>query len=134
MTGSGPHQTSPPHAELANIHQQGELHNHEHGNHVDNRQEGSSQTLNAGGSGYRRRSHLVHEQTDEKDLQREIDDLKRNFIVHNENKPFLALMFLPTTIEMLVTENAQKLHLVNPITVRRNILARGSEEVHLGEG
>ena len=76
----------------------------------------------------------MHEQTDEKDLQREIDDLKRNFIVHNENKPFLALMFLPTTIEMLVTENAQKLHLVNPIPVRRNILARGSEEVHLGEG
>ena len=68
MAGSGPHQTSPPHAESANIHQQGELHNLEHGNHVDNQQEGSSQTLNVGGSGYRWRSHLVHEQTDEKDL------------------------------------------------------------------
>ena len=28
-------------------------------------------------SGYRRRSHLVHEQVDEKDLQREIKDLKK---------------------------------------------------------
>ena len=51
--GSGPHQTSSHHAESANIHhQQGELHNLEHGNHMDNQQEGSSQTLHAGGSGY----------------------------------------------------------------------------------
>ena len=35
------------------------------------------QTLHTGRSGYRRRSHLVHEQVDEKDLQREIDDLKK---------------------------------------------------------
>ena len=33
--------------------------------------------LHTGGGGYRRRSHLVHEQVDEKDLQREIDDLKK---------------------------------------------------------
>ena len=77
MAGSGPHQTSPPHAESANIHQQGELHNLEHGNHMDNQQEGSSQTFHAGGSGYRWRSHLVHKQADEKDLQREINDLKK---------------------------------------------------------
>ena len=69
MAGSEPHQTSPPHAKSANIHQQGELHNLEHGNHVDNQQEGSSQTLYADGSVYRRMSHLVHEQADEKDLQ-----------------------------------------------------------------
>ena len=80
MVGSGPHQTSPPHAESTNIHQQGELHNLEHGNHMDNQQEGSLQTLHAGGSGYRRRSHLVHEQVDEKDLQREIDDLKKKLL------------------------------------------------------
>ena len=77
MAGSGPHQTSPPHAESANIHQQGKLHNLEHGNHMDNQQEGSSQTLHVGGSGYRRRSHLVHKQANEKDLQWEIDDLKK---------------------------------------------------------
>ena len=44
---------------------------------MDNQQEGSLQTLYTGGGGYRRRSHLVHEQADEKDLQREIDDLKK---------------------------------------------------------
>ena len=77
MVGSGPQQISPPHAESVNVHQQGELHNLEHGNHVDNQQEGSSQTIHAGRSGYRRRSHLVHEQADEKDLQRGIEDLKR---------------------------------------------------------
>ena len=52
--------------------------------------------------------------------------------MHNENKPLLALMFLPMTTEMPVTENAQKLHLVNLIPVRRNILTRGGEGVHLG--
>ena len=30
-----------------------------------------------GGSGYRRRGHAIHEQADEKALQREIDDLKK---------------------------------------------------------
>ena len=44
---------------------------------MDNQQEGSLQTLHTGGNGYRRRSHLVHEQVDENDLQREIDDLKK---------------------------------------------------------
>ena len=44
---------------------------------MDNQQEGSSQTLHAGGSGYRWKSHLVHEQANEKDLQWEIDDLNR---------------------------------------------------------
>ena len=71
------HQTSPHHAESANVHQQGELHDLEHGNDMGNQQEGSLQTLHTGGSGYRPRRHLVHEQADEKDLQREIDDLKK---------------------------------------------------------
>ena len=77
MADSRPHQTSQHHAESANVHQQGELHDLEHGNDMDNQQEGSLQTLHIGGSGYWRRSHLVHEQTDEKDLQWEIDDLKK---------------------------------------------------------
>ena len=77
IAGSGPHQTSPHYAESANIHQQGKLHDLEHGNDMDNQQEGSLQTLHTGGSGYRRRSHLVPEQVDEKDLQREINDLKK---------------------------------------------------------
>ena len=77
MVGLGPHEICLPHSESVNVHQQDELHNLEHGNHVGNQQEGSSQTLHAGRSGYRRRSHLVHEQVDEKDLQREIEDLKK---------------------------------------------------------
>ena len=77
MAGSGPHQTSPHHAESANVHQQGELHNLEHGNDMDNQQEGSLQTLHIGGSGYQRRGHAIHEQVDEKVMQREIDDLKK---------------------------------------------------------
>ena len=77
MASSGPHQISPHHTESANVYQQGELHDLEHGNDIDNQQESSLQTLHTGGSGYRRRSHLVHEQADEKDLQQEIDDLKK---------------------------------------------------------
>ena len=53
MAGSGPQQISPPHAESVNVHQQSELHNLEHGNHVDNQQEDSLQMLHAGRSGYR---------------------------------------------------------------------------------
>ena len=59
---------------------------------------------------------------------------KRDFVEHNENKPLPALMFLPMMTKMPVTENAQKLHLVSPIPVKRNILARGGEGVHLGGG
>ena len=77
MAGSGPHQISSYHAESANVHQQGELHDLEHGNDMDNQQEGSLQTLHTDGSGYRRRSHLIHKQADEKAMQREIDGLKK---------------------------------------------------------
>ena len=77
MAGSGPQQISPPHAESVNVNQQGELHNLEQENHVDNQREGSSQTIHAGRSGYRRKSHLVQEHADEKDLQREIENLKK---------------------------------------------------------
>ena len=68
MAGSGPHQTSLHHAESVNIHQQGELHV-EHGNDMDNQQEGSLQTYHAGGSGYQRRGHAIPEQVDEKAMQ-----------------------------------------------------------------
>ena len=77
MAGSGPQQISPPYAESMNVNQQSELHNLEQGNHVDNQREGSSQTIHVGRSGYQRRSHLVQEHADEKDLQQEIEDLKK---------------------------------------------------------
>ena len=77
MAGSEPHQTSLHYAESANVHQQGELYDLEREKDMDNQQEGSLQTLHIGGSGYRRRSHAMHEQGDEKVMQREINDLKK---------------------------------------------------------
>ena len=77
MAGSRPRQTSPHHAESANVHQQGELHDLEREKDMDNQQEGSLQMLHTGGSDYRRRGHVIHEQVDEKAMQREIDDLKK---------------------------------------------------------
>ena len=77
MAGSGPHQISLHHAKSGNVHPHGELHNLECEKDMDNQQEGSLQTLHIGGSGYRRRGHAIHEQGDEKAMQREIDDLKK---------------------------------------------------------
>ena len=77
MAGSEPHQTSPHHAESTNVHQQGELHDLEREKDMDNQQEGSLQTFHTGGNGYRRRGHAVHEQSDEKAMQQEIDNLKK---------------------------------------------------------
>ena len=54
--------------------------------------------------------------------------------MHNENKPLPTLTFLSMMTKMPITENVQKLHLVNRIPVKRNILAKGGEEVHLGGG
>ena len=65
MAGLEPQQTSPPHAESVNVNQQDELHNLEGENHVDNQRKGSSRTIHAGRSDYRRRSHLVQEHADE---------------------------------------------------------------------
>ena len=77
MAGLGPHQTSPHHAESANIRQQDELHNLECEKDLDNYQEGSLQTLHTGGSSFQRKGRAVHKHGDEKAMQREIDDLKR---------------------------------------------------------
>ena len=77
MAGSGPHQTSPHHAESANVRQQDEFHDLEREKDLDNYQEGSLQTLHTGGSSFWRKGLAVHEQGDEKAMQREINDLKR---------------------------------------------------------
>ena len=66
MARSGPHQTSPHHAELANVRQQDELHDLEREKDLDNYQEGSLQTLHTSGSDFQRKSLVVHEQGDEK--------------------------------------------------------------------
>ena len=44
---------------------------------MDNQREGSSRTIHAGRSGYRRRGHLVQEHADEEGLQRQIENLKK---------------------------------------------------------
>ena len=77
MVGSGPHQTSPHQAESANIRQQDEFLNLEHERDRENYQEGNMHTVHTGGSGYKRKGHAAHEQGDEKAMQREIDDLKK---------------------------------------------------------
>ena len=69
MVGSRLYQTSLHHAESANVHQQGELHDLEREEDMDNQQEDSLQTLHTGGSGYRRRGYAMHEQGDEKAMQ-----------------------------------------------------------------
>ena len=66
MARSGPHQTSPHHAESANVRQQDELHDLEREKDLDNYLERSLQTLYTGGSGFRRKGRAVHEQGDEK--------------------------------------------------------------------
>ena len=63
--------------ESANVRQQDEFLNLEREKDLDNYQEGSLHTVHTGGSGFRRKGHAVHEQGDEKAMQREIDDLKR---------------------------------------------------------
>ena len=52
MAGSGSHQISPHHAESTNTHQQGKLHDLEHGDDMNNQQKGSLQTLHTDGSSY----------------------------------------------------------------------------------
>ena len=77
MAGSRPHQTSPHQAASVNVCQQEEFLNLEREKDLDNHQEGSLHAVHTGGSGFRRKGHAVHEQDDEKAMQRDINDLKR---------------------------------------------------------
>ena len=77
MAGSGPHQTSLHRAESANVRQPDEFLNLEHQKDLENYQEGSLYTVHTNGSDFRRKDHTAHELGDEKAMQREIDDLKK---------------------------------------------------------
>ena len=77
MAGSGPHQTSPHQAEFANVRQQDEFLNLERERDWENHQEGSVHTIHTGGNGFQRKGHVSHEQYDDKAMQWEIDDLKK---------------------------------------------------------
>ena len=77
MAGLSPHQASPHQAESANVHQQDDFLNLERKRDRENYQKGSVHTIHTSGSGFRRRSHVPHERDDNKAMQREIDDLKK---------------------------------------------------------
>ena len=77
MAGLGPHQTSPHQVKSANVRQQDEFLNLERERDRENYQEGSVNTIHTGGSDFRRKAHVAHEQGDNKAMQQEIDDLKK---------------------------------------------------------
>ena len=77
MAGLSPHQASPHQAESANVHQQDDFLNLECKRDRKNYQEGSVHTIHIGESGFQRKGHLSHERDDNKAMQREIDDLKK---------------------------------------------------------
>ena len=77
MAGSSPHQTSPHQAKSANVRQQDEFLNLERERDWENYQEGNMHIVHTGGSSFRRKGHVAHKQGDEKSMQREIDDLKK---------------------------------------------------------
>ena len=77
MAGSDPHQTSLHQEKSANVRQQDEFLNLERERDQENYQEGNVHTIHTGGSSFRRKGHVSHEQYDEKAMQREIDDLKK---------------------------------------------------------
>ena len=77
MAGLSPHQTSPHQAESANVHQQDDFLNLERERDWENYQEGNVHTTHTSGSHFRRRSHISHGRGDNKGMQREIDELKK---------------------------------------------------------
>ena len=77
MAGSCPHQTSLHQAESANFHQQDDFLNLERERDRKKYQEGSVHTTHTSVSHFRRGSHLSHGRDDNKAMQREIDDLKK---------------------------------------------------------
>ena len=77
MAGLGPHQTSLHQAKSTNVRQQDEFLNIERERDRENYQEGSMHTIHTGGSAFRRKGHVAHEQSDEKAMQRKINDLKK---------------------------------------------------------
>ena len=77
MAGSGSHQTSLHQAEFANVRQQDEFLNLERERDRQNYQEGSVHIIHTDGSGFRRKRNVSHERDNDKTMQQEIDDLKK---------------------------------------------------------
>ena len=77
MVGSSPHQTSPHQAESANVHQQDEFLNLDRERDRQNYQEGSMHSIHIDGSGCWRKRDVSRERDNDKTMQQEIDDLKK---------------------------------------------------------
>ena len=77
MVGSGPHQTSPHQAESANVRQQEEFLNLEHERDRQNHEEGSVHSIHTDGSSFQRKRDVSFERNNDKTMQQEIDDLKK---------------------------------------------------------
>ena len=77
MAGSSPHQVSPHQVESMNVHQLDDFLDLKRKRDRENYQEGSVHTIDTGGSGFWRKCHIAHEQGDDKAMQQEIDDLKK---------------------------------------------------------
>ena len=77
MAWLGPHQTSPHQAESVNIRQQDKFLNLERERDRQNYQEGSVHSIHTDGSDFRRKRNISHERDNNKTMQQEIDDLKK---------------------------------------------------------
>ena len=77
MAWLGPHQTSPHQAESVNIRQQDKFLNLERERDRQNYQEGSMHSIHTDGSDFRRKRNISHERDNNKTMQQEIDDLKK---------------------------------------------------------
>ena len=131
MAGSSPHQTSPHQAKSANVRQQDEFLNLERERDRKNYQKGSMHTVHTGGSDFRRKCHVVHEQGDEKAMQQEIDDLKKQLRQAQQKCPLLALMSLSMMKKILYTDNSLELHQANLSLVRKSIFTKRNAGVLL---
>ena len=79
MARSGLHQTSPHQVESANFHQQDNFLNLKREKDREKYRESSVHTTNTSGVCFQRGSHISHGRDDNKAMQREIDDLKKQF-------------------------------------------------------
>ena len=131
IAGSGPHQTSPHHAKSANVHQQDELHDLEREKDLDNYQEGSLQTLHTGRSGFRRKGCVMQEQGDEKAMQREIDDLKRQLRRAQRKQSLPSSDISSNDEEDTIYRQRSRTLPSESFSVRRSIFRKGNTGVHL---
>ena len=127
MLGSGPHQTGPHQIELAGFQRQDNFLNLERERDRDKHREGSVHTTHTTKSHSRVRSHISQKQDDNKTLQQEIDDLKRNYVVCNRGVPLLVqiLVMKGTTI----IGKGQELHQVKPFLMRKSTTIKEDTKV-----